>query len=176
MLPLDAKLGGALESKSKSMCAGGEEGSGAALATAVSASLVLALITGALQAALLAGFGCRGLALWGAAPGGPLYADAAAYLQVRALAAPATVLMLVLQGCFRCVPAVAGGQSEATCTQPLFRQLMPHYCGTLPHLITMLRLPPPHPALQGPGRHAHPLHRHPARQCAQHCAGAAAHL
>ena len=84
----------------------------------MSASLVLSLITGAAQAALLASFGCRGrwLALWGAAPGGPLYADAAAYLQVRALAAPATVLMLVLQGCFRWVrpqPSLAWRHSVA---------------------------------------------------------------
>ena len=51
---------------------------------------------------LLTALGARGLAWWGAAPGGALYADAAAYLGVRALAAPFSACMLVLQGCFRC--------------------------------------------------------------------------
>ncbi|EFN58423.1 hypothetical protein CHLNCDRAFT_140379 [Chlorella variabilis] len=83
--------------------AGGEQAGGGrgALAGAVSAALALALATGLAQAALLAAFGGRGLALWGAPAGRPLHPDAAAYLGIRALAAPATVLMLVLQGCFR---------------------------------------------------------------------------
>jgi hypothetical protein len=164
----------------KSMSAGGEQGSEAALATAVSASLVLALITGAVQAALLAGFGCRGLALWGAAPGGPLYADAAAYLQVRALAAPATVLMLVLQGCFRCVRPGAGGARvrrgdlQAAEARRPNATLVWYSCPTSSPCHFSRHLTVRH--LQGPGRHAHPLCRHPACQCAEHWSGAAAHL
>ncbi|KAL4458004.1 hypothetical protein ABPG75_012869 [Micractinium tetrahymenae] len=73
----------------------------AALGAAVSSALAIALLVGLVQAALLAGFGASSLAVWGAGPGSSLHADAAAYLGARALAAPATVLMLVLQGCFR---------------------------------------------------------------------------
>lgn len=73
-----------------------------ALSAAVSAALLLAVLAGVAQAVLLTALGGRGLAWWGAAPGGPLFQDAAAYLSMRALAAPFTVCMLVLQGCFRC--------------------------------------------------------------------------
>lgn len=72
-----------------------------AVGAAASAALLLAAIVGCMQALVLSVLGSRGLAAWGAAPGSPLHSDAAAYLAARALAAPATVLMLVLQGCFR---------------------------------------------------------------------------
>lgn len=68
---------------------------------AVSAAVQLALVVGCMQALVLGLLGPQGLAGWGAAPGSPLFSDAAAYLGARAMAAPATVLMLVLMGCFR---------------------------------------------------------------------------
>ena len=75
----------------------------ATVSATVSAAIQLALVVGVGQALVLGLLGPQGLAAWGAAPGGPLFVDAAGYLSARALAAPATVLMLVLQGCFRCV-------------------------------------------------------------------------
>lgn len=81
------------------MCAGGK--GQASTSVAVSAALQLAVVVGCAQGLLLCVLAPRGLSAWGAAPGGPLFADAAAYLGARALAAPATLLMLVLQGCFR---------------------------------------------------------------------------
>ncbi len=71
------------------------------ISATVSAAIQLALVVGCAQALVLGLLGPRGLAAWGAGPGGPLFADATAYLSARAVAAPATVLMLVLQGCFR---------------------------------------------------------------------------
>lgn len=67
----------------------------------MSAAVQLALVVGVVQALVLGLLGPWGLAAWGAAPGTLLFADAAAYLGARAMAAPATVLLLVLQGCFR---------------------------------------------------------------------------
>lgn len=67
----------------------------------MSAAVQLAVVVGCAQGLLLSVLGPLGLEAWGAAPDGPLFPDAAAYLSARALAAPATLLMLVLQGCFR---------------------------------------------------------------------------
>lgn len=49
------------------------------------------------QAIGLLGFGSSILSAWGAAAGSELRIDAAAYLKVKALGAPATVLLLVIQ-------------------------------------------------------------------------------
>lgn len=71
------------------------------MGTAVSAAILLALLTGVVEAALLGLFGVAGLGLWGAGPASPLHRNAVDYLCVRALSAPATVLFLTLQGAFR---------------------------------------------------------------------------
>jgi Na+-driven multidrug efflux pump len=78
---------------------GGQESE--AVAAAASAALALAAAVGVVQILALGGLGLGGLGLWGAGPGSPLHADAASYLGMRALGAPAAVLFLALQGTFR---------------------------------------------------------------------------
>ena len=81
----------------------GSKQDGGAVADAVSAAVLLACIVGVLQSVALGLLGRHQLAAWGAPPSSVLHPGAAAYLQVRALAAPVTVLLLVLQGSFRWV-------------------------------------------------------------------------
>jgi hypothetical protein len=49
------------------------------------------------QGAVLVGFGAWGLTLWGVPPGSPLRGDALNFLHIRALGAPATILLMVAQ-------------------------------------------------------------------------------
>jgi putative MATE family efflux protein len=72
-----------------------------AVATAASSALALGLLIGLAQAAALLALGGRGLAVWGAGPGSSLHADAAAYLRIRALTAPAAALFLAGAGAAR---------------------------------------------------------------------------
>lgn len=71
------------------------------LGSAVSAAIIVAGAVGLAQAVLLGGAGFAGLGVWGAAQGAAIHAPAEAYLSVRAVSAPATVLFLSLQGAFR---------------------------------------------------------------------------
>ena len=79
----------------------GEPETAARVGAAASAAVLLALLVGAAEAALMLAFGLGSLSLWGAGPGSPLHGDAAAFLVVRAASAPATALLLTLQGAFR---------------------------------------------------------------------------
>jgi putative MATE family efflux protein len=72
-----------------------------AVAAAASSALALGLLIGLAQAAALLALGGRGLAVWGAGPGSSLHADAAAYLRIRALTAPAAALFLAGAGAAR---------------------------------------------------------------------------
>lgn len=72
-----------------------------AVASAAASSISLAAFAGLAQACLLT-FGGEWLAAaWGAPPSSLLAAPTAAFLTVRALGAPVTVLLLTLQGVFR---------------------------------------------------------------------------
>lgn len=71
--------------------------------SAATSAVALALAVGFVQAAVLAaaGGGAAALAAWGVPVGSPLRPDAEAFLVVRALGAPATAALLVLQGVYR---------------------------------------------------------------------------
>lgn len=79
----------------------GSDESSQELGSSVAASLVLGAAVGILQSIILATAGFASLPTWGAGPASPLADNAAAYLGVRTLGAPATVLFLALQGAFR---------------------------------------------------------------------------
>lgn len=74
---------------------------GERIGAAASSSILIALLIGTVQAGLLGACGVWGLSIWGVGPGSPLAASAGVYLAIRALAAPAGVLFLTLQGTFR---------------------------------------------------------------------------
>ncbi|KAG2496211.1 hypothetical protein HYH03_005810 [Edaphochlamys debaryana] len=70
-------------------------------ARAAGACLLLALLLGLAQSALLLGLGRWLLGVWGVHAGSPVWAPALGFLTIRALAAPVTSVMLVAQGVFR---------------------------------------------------------------------------
>eukprot|EP00887_Chlorella_sp_A99_P001482 scaffold8.g1482.t1 len=74
---------------------------GERIGAAASSAILLALLIGGAQAVLLGLFGVAGLGAWGVGPASPLRASAVVYLGIRALAAPAGVLFITLQGVFR---------------------------------------------------------------------------
>jgi len=84
---------------------GGSDGSNDAdpRSAAATSAVAVALAVGAAQAVALAfaGGGAAALAAWGVPAGSPLRADGLAFLSARALGAPATAALLVLQGVFR---------------------------------------------------------------------------
>uniref|UniRef100_A0A383WIN5 Protein DETOXIFICATION n=1 Tax=Tetradesmus obliquus TaxID=3088 RepID=A0A383WIN5_TETOB len=71
------------------------------LSAAVSAAIILALSFSLVEVVLLAG-NCNSLVqLWGAKPGSGMFTPTRQFLLLRGLAAPVTVLLLVMQGVFR---------------------------------------------------------------------------
>lgn len=72
-----------------------------AVSAAASSSILIALAIGLLEAVVLALAAGPIASLWGASEGSDLQQPTVEFLQLRALGAPATVLLLVLQGVFR---------------------------------------------------------------------------
>lgn len=72
-----------------------------AVQNAIGSSLLLACFMGILQSVLLILLGLPGLVLWGAGETTPLHLSASSYLFWRSISAPASVMLLALQGTFR---------------------------------------------------------------------------
>ncbi|KAF6252887.1 hypothetical protein COO60DRAFT_491198 [Scenedesmus sp. NREL 46B-D3] len=73
----------------------------AGLSSAISSSTLIAGVAGLVQALLLVGGGAWAAQLWGISASSPLWAPASDFLSIRALGAPVTVLLLVMQGVYR---------------------------------------------------------------------------
>ncbi|KAK9823345.1 hypothetical protein WJX72_002062 [[Myrmecia] bisecta] len=80
---------------------GTTKGDSAGVGVASSTALLLGLLVGLSEAAVLTAVAGAGLALWGVPVGSPMRVDALDFLLIRAWGAPATVLLLVVQGVFR---------------------------------------------------------------------------
>ncbi|EIE26724.1 hypothetical protein COCSUDRAFT_46203 [Coccomyxa subellipsoidea C-169] len=70
----------------------------AQIGLAASTSLLIAVLVSLAEGAALVVLGGNGLSLWGVSPGSPLRYDALDFLQIKALGAPATLLLMVAQG------------------------------------------------------------------------------
>ncbi|KAK9916841.1 hypothetical protein WJX75_007700 [Coccomyxa subellipsoidea] len=68
---------------------------------AASTSLLIAVLVSLAEGAALVVLGGNGLSLWGIHPGSPMRYDALDFLQIKALGAPATLLLMVSQGVYR---------------------------------------------------------------------------
>ncbi|KAG2496210.1 hypothetical protein HYH03_005809 [Edaphochlamys debaryana] len=111
----EGKIGASSATASAAAAAPGSEAAVAAAATALAAAaadaaaearaagacLLLALLLGLAQSALLLGLGRWLLGVWGVHAGSPVWAPALGFLTIRALAAPVTSMLLVAQGVFR---------------------------------------------------------------------------
>ncbi|BDA40630.1 Protein DETOXIFICATION 44, chloroplastic [Coccomyxa sp. Obi] len=73
----------------------------AQIGLAASTSLLIAILVSIAEGGALVALGANGLSLWGVQPGSPLRGDALDFLQIKALGAPATLLLMVSQGVYR---------------------------------------------------------------------------